>query len=118
MVWEFLRGKKGGRQDRASRVPVDIPIHFREAGEFGWSVGKIKNLSRSGVLFRAGQRIAINTPLEMQFNAPPEVGPVPGELVVARGKIVRTLMPAASDQFPSFAARFSAYSVVRKSKNW
>lgn len=118
MVWEFLRGKKGGHQNRASRVPVEISIHFRKAGDFGWSVGKVRNISRSGVLFRAGQMIANNTPLEMQFNAPPEIGPVPGELVVARGKVVRTLMPAASDQYPSFAAKFSAYSVVRQSNNW
>ena len=118
VVWEFLRGKKTGRQDRASRTPVEIPIHFRKAGDFGWSVGKVRNISRSGVLFRAGTVIPLNTKVEMQFNAPAEIGPVPGELIVARGKVVRTLMPAASDQHPSFAAKFSAYSVVRQSNNW
>jgi hypothetical protein len=117
-MWEFLRGKKGGRRDRASRVRVDIPIHFRKAGDFAWNVGKMKNISRSGVLFRAGQMIAVKTPLEMQFNAPAEIGPVPGELIVARGKIVRTLMPAASHQYPTFAAKFSGFSVVRQSNNW
>jgi hypothetical protein len=119
-MWEFLRGKKGGRRNRASRVPMDVPIHFRKPGDFRWTVGMMKNISRSGVLFRAGQMIPVNTKVELQFNAPPEVGPVPGELVVAHGKIVRTLIPAASDlsHQPAFAAKFSEFSVVRRSNNW
>ena len=120
MVWEFLRGKKTGRQDRASRIPVEIPIHYRQAGDFGWKVGKMRNISRSGVLFRAGQDIPVNSKVELQFNAPRDIGPVPGELVVARGKIVRTLMPAASDlsHQPAFAAKFSGITVARQSSNW
>jgi hypothetical protein len=120
VVFGFLRGKKTGRRDRASRILVEIPIHFRKPGDFGWSVGKVRNISRSGVLFRAGRVIPLNTKVEMQFNAPPEIGPVSGELVVARGKIVRTLMPAASDlsHQPAFAAKFSGFSVVRQSNNW
>jgi hypothetical protein len=120
VVWEFLRGKKAGRQDRASRIPVEIPIHYRKAGDFGWSLGRVRNISRSGVLFRAGRNIPVNTKLELQFTAPADIGPVPGELVVARGKIVRTLMPAASDlsHQPAFAAKFSGIAVARQSSNW
>jgi hypothetical protein len=120
VVFGFLRGKKTGRQDRASRIPIDIPIHYRQAGDFGWSIGKVRNISRSGVLFRAGTVIPLHAKVELQFNAPAEIGPVPGELIVARGKIVRTLMPAASDlsHQPAFAAKFSEFSVVRQSSNW
>ncbi len=117
-MWGLFNKKKTSSQDRAPRLPVTLPVHFRTAGEFGWSVGKIKNISRTGILFGAGTVIPVNTAVEMQFTAPPDIGPKGGELVIARGKVVRTLMPAASDQQPALAAKFVRFEAVRHSNDW
>lgn len=117
-MWGFFGKKKTSNVDRAPRLPVALPVHFRAAGEFGWSVGKIKNISRSGILFGAGTVIPVNAAVEMQFTAPPDIGPKGGELVIARGKVVRTLMPAASDSQPSLAAKFVRFETVRHKNDW
>ena len=118
MMWGFFSKKKTSNFDRAPRIPVEIPVHFRKAGEFAWNVGKMKNISRSGILFGAGTVIPVNTAVEMQFAAPPDIGPKHGELVIARGRVVRTLMPAASDRQPALAAKFVRFEAVRHSNDW
>ena len=117
-MWGLFSKKKTSNADRAPRLDVNSSIHFRKAGEFGWNVGKIKNISRSGILFGAGTVIPVNTAVEMQFAAPPNIGPKIGELVIARGKVVRTLMPPASDQPPALAAKFVRFEVVRHKNDW
>ena len=119
MMWGlFGKKKKTSNLDRAPRLPITISVHFRAAGEFGWNVGKIKNISRSGILFGAGTVIPVNTAVEMQFTAPPDIGPRGGELVIARGKVVRTLMPAASDSQLALAAKFVRFEAVRQKNDW
>ena len=78
----------------------------------------MKNISRSGILFGAGTIIPENTAVEMQFAAPPNIGPKGGELVIARGKVVRTVMPPASDRQPAVAAKFVRFEVVRRKNDW
>jgi len=117
-MWGLFRRKQTSNLSRAPRIPANIPVHFRVAGEFGWNVGKTKNISRSGILFGAGTVIPVNTAVEMQFTAPPDIGPKGGELVVARGKVVRTLMPATSDSQPALAAKFVRFEAVRQKDDW
>jgi hypothetical protein len=118
MMWDLFRKRKTSNVDRAPRLPVTLPVHFRAAGEFGWNVGKIWNISRSGILFGAGIAFPVNTAVEMQFTAPPDIGPKSGELVIARGKVVRTLMPASSDQRPALAAKFVRFEAVHQKNDW
>ncbi len=118
MMWGLFGKKQTSGSDRAPRNPVNIPVHFRMAGEFAWRVGKMKNISRSGILFGAGTILPVNTAVEMQFAAPANIGPKVGELVIARGKVVRTVMPPASDHQPALAAKFVRFEVVRQKNDW
>ncbi|MFB3920188.1 MAG: PilZ domain-containing protein [Terriglobia bacterium] len=117
-MWGLFGKKKSSTVDRAPRLAVNSPVHFRKAGDFGWTVGKMQNISRSGMLFAAGTNIPLNVPVEIQFTAPPVVGLKGGELLIARGKVVRTIMPPASDQPPAFAAKFKSIETVRQRGDW
>lgn len=99
--------------DRASRFPVDMPMRYRPIGDVGWNEGRTLNLSRSGVLFEAGDNLAPDTPIEMSFDLPTEFGGGPGTQVICRGQVVRTLLPPATDAAPSVAASFGELRTLR-----
>lgn len=117
-MWGLFRGDKSKGPSRAQRFQVQMPLHFRKVGEFSWNVAKTKNISRSGVLFQAGQILKTDTPVEIQFVVPAQLGSDAGEIAQCQGKIVRTLLPPATDQRPALAAKFSQYRVVRKQGDW
>jgi hypothetical protein len=50
---------------RAPRFRVEVPLRYRPLGSTRWQVGRIENISRSGVLFRAPDPMEVNTRLEM-----------------------------------------------------
>lgn len=104
--------------ERAERLPTDTRLHFRRVGEFAWNVGKMVNISRSGVLFSAGKMVDVDTPIEMEFVQPRALGGRAEELVHCRGKIVRTIFPPTSDSRPAFAAKFSGYHVFGGQNDW
>jgi hypothetical protein len=95
--------------DRASRVPIALTLRYRPGGEVGWSEAKTINISRSGVLFAADESLEIDTPVEMNFDLPLEVGGAPGTGVICRGHVVRTILPPASDQAPAVAVSIDDY---------
>ena len=95
--------------DRASRVPIAMILRYRPGGELGWSEAKTINISRSGVLFAADESLEIDTPIEMSFDLPPEVGGAPGTEVTCRGRVVRTILPPASDKPPAVAVSIDDY---------
>jgi hypothetical protein len=76
------------------------------------------NISRSGVLFHAGKMVELNTPVEMEFVQPAVLGGRAEDLVHCRAKIVRTILPAASDTRPALAAKFSKYHVFGGQTDW
>ncbi len=95
--------------DRAPRFPIHAPLRYRPSGEIGWNDGRIENISRSGVLFRAGELVDVNTPVEMSFVLPVEIAGEQAAEVFCRGTIVRTLLPPTTDAPPALAARILEY---------
>ena len=73
---------------RAKRFDVPVPLRYRLAGTAAWSEGRIENISRSGLLFRAERPLPVDTAVEMTFALP--VGPA-GRDLFCRGRIVRTI---------------------------
>jgi len=116
---------------RARRFTLHLPLRYRAVGETRWHEARTENISRSGVLFRPGDREAIaigeerpdslrafrlaglldvDTPVEMSFVLPG--GPAPAE-VVCRGRIVRVVPPHEPEARPAVAATISGYRFVR-----
>ena len=94
---------------RAPRFPIVAPLLYRTSGSDEWSEGTTINISRSGILFRAGQDLALETPLDMQIVFPPEVtGETPAK-VSCWGPVVRKVPPAGPEDRPALAAAISRY---------
>ena len=95
---------------RAPRFALHFPLRYRSIEAAQWLVGRIENISRTGVLFWTDQPLEIDTPLEMSFVLPladthPEV--------VCRGRVVRTVLPQGHQVPPGLAATISSYRFVR-----
>jgi PilZ domain len=116
-MWKFLLGKKEG-PTRQPRVEAEISVNFRKVSEFSWNIGKTRNISRTGALIRAVQRLGPSTPVEMEFVAPSLFGDDAGQLVACRGKIVRFTPPPPNDRRASMAVHFSKLAVVRRPGEW
>lgn len=104
-VLDFLKKLKSPDSTRAPRFQVQIPLHFRAPGDFGWNIGKTENISRSSVLFQTGKLLNLGTPIEMRFTVPPDIMNKAGGLVACRGKVVRTVTPTTPHARASFAVR-------------
>jgi hypothetical protein len=117
-MWKFSFGKKSESADRKERFETEVAINFRKVGEYAWSMGKISNVSRSGVLFRAVNSIGPSTPLEMEFVAPTEFGKEAGQLVACRGKVVRMFPPPPDDRRATMAATFTKFQIVPRPGEW
>jgi len=95
--------------DRSSRFAVEMPMRFRPIGEIGWTQAKTINISRSGVLFGIEQPLPEETPVELVFDLPVEMGGGAGTEVTCRGQIVRTILPPATDAPPAVAVAIADY---------
>ena len=97
---------------RATRFPISMPLRYREAGEANWQVGKVQNISRTGILFTVGNLLGVNTRLEMAFDLPVLLaGATPGQ-VSCKGQVVRTVLPAATDRPLTIAAQIEQYKLM------
>jgi hypothetical protein len=99
---------------RAPRFPIHMCLRYRVPGENAWLEGETENISRSGVLFRPCAPLDVNTPLEVGLVLPEEAGGEAGALMLCQARVVRTLLPAASDAPPALAAKFLEYRIVRE----
>lgn len=100
---------------RAVSSPIRTGIHYRPEGKEDWQLGETKNLSPSGMLFNASELLAVNTALDLAFPLPTEIGSEAGPIILCRGRVVRTILPPASDQLGSMVADFSVYRLPRAS---
>ncbi len=98
---------------RAPRFTIHAPLHYRPSGGAVWHKGRTENISRSGMLFRVAQLMEVDTPIEMTFVLPVEVGGEAGTEVVCQGQIIRKVLPSAPDVAAILAARISDYRLVR-----
>jgi PilZ domain-containing protein len=106
----------GGIRRSATRFAIQIPLRYRTSGETNWHGGKIENISRSGVLFRAEHRLEPKTPVEMSFVLPAEIGGEGGAEVICGGYIVRTVEPLTRNNLPGLAAAILDYRFLRRKK--
>ena len=91
---------------RAQRLPLGLSVRYRRVGARRWHEGRVENISRSGLLFRAAALLDVGTPLEMTLALP--APPLAADLVF-RGRIVRTLPPRGMERRPRLAATISRY---------
>ena len=88
---------------RAQRFPLHIPIQFRKSGMPYWQHGKTVNISRTGILFHADEKIPEESVLDMQITFPLKL------TLSCQGSIVRT-------QEPLFAVRIHRYHLLHESE--
>jgi hypothetical protein len=96
---------------RAQRFLLQLPMKYRPVGQTSWREGTTENISRSGVLFRAPDLLAPNTPVEMRVALP--VGPTPEQFpqVLCTGRIVRTVGVSRNEPYPALAASIIGYQL-------
>jgi hypothetical protein len=96
---------------RALRFALRVPICFRTRAQNEWRQGRTENMSRSGVLFVADERLRAEEDVEMVFMLP-VVGRERNAVVIAcQGRVVRAEAPA---EVPvRMAARFLTYQFLR-----
>jgi hypothetical protein len=99
---------------RAPRFAISMPIRYRRAKDEDWLMGQVENISRTGVLFRVRDVFEVDTPLEMRFVLPVEVGGEPGAEVVCEGQSVRSVLPSGSEPRPALAAVILSYKFLRR----
>jgi hypothetical protein len=85
-------------------------MRYRSVGAKQWREGQIENISRSGVLFWTEHLLAVDTPLEMNFELP-LAGMKPG--IVCRGRVVRTVVQRNHEAHAGLAATISTYQFIR-----
>ncbi len=57
-------------EDRAQRFPIVVPIQYRKSGMSHWLKGKTVNISRTGILFKADEKPAAETLLDIVVEFP------------------------------------------------
>lgn len=90
--------------DRAPRYAIPISMLYRVAGSPEWCEGQTENISRSGVLFRARNRIDPDTSIEMLIRIPLEVAGDDAGLSKCLARAVRTVAAVAVGARPAVAA--------------
>ena len=109
-VPDSSRAAFGPPPTRAPRFALRLPLRYRAVGEGSWREGLTENISRSGVLFRAGDLLQVSTAVELTFAL--SVADLNSE-VFCRGLVVRAVPPAGPSDPPALAATIEDYRFVR-----
>jgi hypothetical protein len=84
-------GDEAAKLVRAKRFPIRTRVRFcLLRGDQRWREGVTENLSCTGLLVRAEDRLAPNTPIAVQFQAPPELTGGVAVGLQCEGHVVRT----------------------------
>ena len=98
---------------RAPRFQVQLPLKYRRLDEQKWHVGETRNISRSGLLFQAGDfsqpHLQPTVQLEINLVLPSEIAGLSPTEVICRGEIVRTVETSGEEMPPALAARILQY---------
>jgi len=95
---------------RALRLPLNLQLRYRSVGAACWHEGRVENISRSGVLFRATDLVDVDAQVEITLLLP--VRPA-ASVIVCRARIVRTILPGGFEKRPGLAASISRYRFRR-----
>ncbi len=110
---QFLIEAENDLPSRAPRFTLQLPVHYRLAGETMWRHGTTANISRSGVLIRTDQPLEPNAPLEFSVELPTGVFGMAATEILCRGEIVRQVDAEGDDMSPVLAARILDYHFHR-----
>jgi hypothetical protein len=95
---------------RATRFPLNLSLHYRASGTILWHEGSTVDISRTGILFQAGQDLPLRTALEMRIEIPS-----PSKVtLICRGPVVRKQEPIFSETRSVMAALVRACRVLPK----
>jgi PAS domain S-box-containing protein len=108
------RGPEQPSLSRAPRFQLQLPLKYRRLDEDKWHDGETRDISRSGLLFQAGDLLQPdllqpNVQLEINLVLPAEIAGLSPTEVVCRGEIVRTVKPAGAEMPPALAAKILQY---------
>jgi hypothetical protein len=92
----------------APRFSLTLPVRYRVAGEQLWSQATTRNLSSSGVLFRAKQPLRPGSWVEIEIELS-EALSVTSSLVRARGEVVRQLRDESARDSWFMAVKYVEY---------
>jgi hypothetical protein len=95
---------------RAPRLPLSLQLRYRAVGATRWHEGRVENISRSGVLFRAADVVGLDAQVEITLLLPLSVS---GSAIVFRARVVRTVLPGGPEKRPGLAATISRYRFRR-----
>ena len=98
--------------DRAPRYPIQITMLYRLPGNKQWRQGRTENISRSGVLFRTDQTMALEAPIDMLLALPVEVAGGRNASVICRGRVVRMEGAPDADTERAVAATITNYRLT------
>jgi PAS domain S-box-containing protein len=99
---------------RAPRFQLQLPLKYRLLDEEKWHDGETRNISRSGLLFRADEAfkhdfLRPNVQLEINLVLPAEIAGLSPTEVICRGEIVRTVKAVGDEMTPALAAKILQY---------
>ena len=89
-VQPHIRSREKLSPFRAQRFNLHLPMKYRPLGEQDWRDGTTENISRSGLLFEAGEKLSPNAQLEINLVLPVEIAGLSAAEVVCRGEVVRS----------------------------
>jgi hypothetical protein len=96
----------------APRFSLSLPLRYRIHGESVWRMASTRNLSSSGVLFRAGETYRPGAEVEVEITLS-DAYPVQANKVKATGKVVRQLKDESSAAHWFVAVHFDTYRLDR-----
>jgi PAS domain S-box-containing protein len=94
---------------RAPRFNLHLPMKYRQVGENEWHRATTENISRTGLLFQAEERISPAAQLEINLVLPVEVAGLSPAEVICRGEVVRAVDPTKPATPPALAAKILQY---------
>ena len=101
-----------GMKPRARRFDMKLPLRFRVLPAEVWHQGELENISRSGVLFRAGVPLDVADRIELAFSLAEVNADSALATVVCEARVARTQSPDSASQPPVFAATITRYRLV------
>jgi hypothetical protein len=88
-------------------------VRYRQVGEFDWHVGRTQNVSRSGVLVCAEQRVDVDVSVELRVELPPSAsGKGNSAEIACHGRVVRTVPETDDCREPGYAVSIDSYDFV------
>jgi hypothetical protein len=105
--------KKSSWSPRARRIKLyDQAMHYREVGTEPWHHGTVENVSQTGVLFYPSVALPENAEVELMLEMPREITGVDHAKVIARGMVVRMVIPENRKGKAAIAAGIWDYRVL------